>query len=101
MVRELQAKDPFIFGSQGGSSRVFSTAEVVYSLGMTIGPLISGLLFEKVGFCVMNIVFGEKSPGLTSISLLMSIAIACVAMASLSFTWLDGKPEPSVSEPEA
>ncbi|BCR90467.1 uncharacterized protein ACHE_60353S [Aspergillus chevalieri] len=82
VVRELQAKDPFIFGSQGGSSRVFSTSEVVYSLGMTIGPLISGLLYEKVGFCLMNIVF----------------AIACVAMASLSFTWLDGRPEPSVSE---
>lgn len=68
VVRELQAKDPLVFGHQGGSSRVFSTTEVVYSLGMTIGPMISGLLFEKVGFHLMNVVFGKYSPDLHSLS---------------------------------
>ncbi|OJJ88496.1 MFS transporter [Aspergillus glaucus CBS 516.65] len=68
VVRELQAKDPLIFGHQSGSSRVFSTAEVVYSLGMTIGPMISGLLFEKVGFHLMNVVFGKYNPDLHSLS---------------------------------
>lgn len=58
VAHEMQAKNPKIFGAQGGNSRVFSTANVGYSLGMVIGPLISGVLFRTVGFDFINI-FGK------------------------------------------
>lgn len=59
VAHELQAKYPKIFGAHGGSSRVFSIAEVGYSLGMVIGPLISGVLYKAVGFYFVS-VFGKS-----------------------------------------
>lgn len=55
VAHEMQAKYPKIFGDHGGSSRVFSIADVGYSLGMVIGPLISGVLYRAVGFDFINI----------------------------------------------
>lgn len=57
VARDMQAKYPHVFGENGGSSRVFSMTEVSYSLGMMLGPLLSGILFETVGFSLMAIVF--------------------------------------------
>ena len=58
VARELQNEHPLIFGEHGGSSRVFSMTEVIYSLGMMLGPLLSGILFETIGFHLMTVVFG-------------------------------------------
>jgi MFS family permease len=58
VARDMQAKYPHVFGKHGGSSRVFSMTEVAYSLGMMLGPLLSGILFETIGFSLMAIVFG-------------------------------------------
>ncbi|KAJ5904773.1 uncharacterized protein N7473_001689 [Penicillium subrubescens] len=81
VVRDKQAQDPYIFGPHGGSSRVFSMIDVACSLGMMVGPLVSSLLLETVGFYYMNIVF----------------AMTCLAMAGISFIWFDGKPIPLAS----
>ena len=58
VARDMQATSPHVFGEHGGSSRVFSMTEVAYSLGMMLGPLLSGILFETIGFYLMTIVFG-------------------------------------------
>ncbi|KAJ5431504.1 Major facilitator superfamily domain general substrate transporter [Penicillium cf. griseofulvum] len=43
-----------IFGSEGGLARVFAMMEVAASIGMTIGPLVGGLLTELFGYDYMN-----------------------------------------------
>lgn len=59
MVRELQAKDPNIFGPNGGTSRVYSMIDIAFSVGTMLGPLISGGLVEKVGYFWMNLALGK------------------------------------------
>lgn len=53
-VKAHQEKTPGIFGSEGGLSRVFSMMEVAASLGMTIGPIVSGVLKENLGYTYMS-----------------------------------------------
>ncbi|KAE8164132.1 major facilitator superfamily domain-containing protein [Aspergillus tamarii] len=57
-TKDMEAKDPKIFGEFGGSSRVFSLTEVAFSLGSMLGPLISGTLSETAGYYYMNLVMG-------------------------------------------
>ena len=58
-MNEVQAKDHEIFGYHGGSNSVFALQDIVLSLGLMIGPLITGLLSEAVGYYWMNFTFGE------------------------------------------
>jgi MFS family permease len=55
----MQVKDPFVFGPHGGLSRVFSMLEVAFSLGLMLGPLISGTLTEAFGYYSMNCTLSE------------------------------------------
>ncbi|KHN93745.1 Major facilitator superfamily domain, general substrate transporter [Metarhizium album ARSEF 1941] len=59
VVHDMQTKNPRVFGDYGGSSRVFSMTEISFSLGMMVGPLLSGLLSEAVGYYYMNLTLGE------------------------------------------
>ncbi|KAJ5813806.1 Tetracycline resistance protein TetA/multidrug resistance protein MdtG [Penicillium pulvis] len=54
IVKAHQEKSPGIFGPEGGLSRVFSMTDVATSLGMAIGPVVSGSLKELVGYTYMN-----------------------------------------------
>lgn len=88
----MQAKYPLIFGEHGGSSRVFSMTEVAYSLGMMLGPLLSGILFEAIGFYLMSVVFGTcYHLQHTEYIGLIALAAMCIILAILSFIWLDGR----------
>ncbi|KAL4879263.1 putative MFS transporter [Aspergillus karnatakaensis] len=58
VVREYQDNRPGIFGPAGGLSRILSLTDAAASLGLTIGPIVSGALVELVGYTAMNIVFG-------------------------------------------
>ncbi|KAI9930663.1 hypothetical protein MW887_011418 [Aspergillus wentii] len=75
--KEMQTKNPQIFGPHGGHSRVFSMVEVAFSTGTMAGPLIAGPLSENVGFYYMTITF------------------ACLAavLAVLSLSYMDGPPK--------
>ncbi|KAJ5423224.1 Major facilitator superfamily domain general substrate transporter [Penicillium cf. griseofulvum] len=53
-VKTYQERTPGIFGSEGGLARVFAMMEVAASIGMTIGPLVGGLLTELFGYDYMN-----------------------------------------------
>ena len=58
VVKELQDKDPNIFGS-GGTSRVYCILDIAYGVGMMLGPLICGGLAEAVGYLWMNLILGK------------------------------------------
>ncbi|KAJ5520330.1 hypothetical protein N7463_000783 [Penicillium fimorum] len=75
VARDMETKHPHVFGGRGGSSRVFSMTEVAYSLGMMLGPLLSGILVETIGFYLMTVV----------------LATMCTILAILSLIWLDGR----------
>jgi len=53
VMNDLQAEKPSIFGPHGGSSRIFSIAEVAFNIGTMLGPLLSGALVEAFGFSRM------------------------------------------------
>ncbi|KAF3481805.1 uncharacterized protein GIQ15_04564 [Arthroderma uncinatum] len=55
VVNDMQSKNPNIFGAHGGNSRVSSMMEVAFSLGMMVGPLLSGSLTELVGYYYMSV----------------------------------------------
>ncbi|KAJ5555175.1 Tetracycline resistance protein TetA/multidrug resistance protein MdtG [Penicillium sp. DV-2018c] len=78
VVKDLEADDPIVFESSRSNLRVFSMTEVAYSLGMMIGPLLTGSLFETVGFFYMTV----------------ALATLCFIQAALSWFYLDVSPPP-------
>jgi hypothetical protein len=54
------ARNPTIFGPNGGFSRAFSMSDVATTLAMMMGPIIAGSLHETVGYYNMNVIFGEN-----------------------------------------
>lgn len=56
----MHAQDPDVFSVDVGNLRGFSLTEMTYSLGMMLGPLITGLLFEGIGFFYMSVIMGES-----------------------------------------
>jgi hypothetical protein len=55
----MEARDPRVFEANRSNLRVFTMTEVNFSLGMMLGPLLTGSLFETVGFLYMTVVLGE------------------------------------------
>jgi MFS family permease len=58
VIKDMESKNPKVFGEHGGSSRVFSMVEVAFSLGCMLGPLLSGSLSEAIGYYYMNVTLG-------------------------------------------
>lgn len=56
----MEAKDAHLFEANRSNLRVFSMTEVGFSLGMMFGPLLTGSLFEAVGFFYMTVALGES-----------------------------------------
>lgn len=76
----MEAKDPKIFGEFGGSSRVSSLAEVAFSLGSMLGPLISGTLSETVGYFYMNLVMGKRISCLVPWDCLLTVLSGAICL---------------------
>lgn len=55
----MEAKDPHVFEANKSNLRVFSMTEVGYGLGMMFGPLLTGSIFEGVGFFWMTVALGK------------------------------------------
>ncbi|KAJ5306192.1 hypothetical protein PENANT_c024G10199 [Penicillium antarcticum] len=85
VVKDMEAKDPHMFEANRSNLRVFSMTEVGYSIGMMIGPLLSGSLVEGVGFFFMTV----------------ALAAICLVQAWASWRWLDAKSPTHVSEASA
>lgn len=54
VVEEFETKFPGIFGPHGGNSRAVSIANMSWTLGIFIGPIISGTITDKIGYFEMN-----------------------------------------------
>jgi hypothetical protein len=60
VVKDWEAKDPHLFELNKSNLRVFSVTETIFSLGGMLGPLLTGSLFETVGFFYMTMVLGKS-----------------------------------------
>ncbi|KAJ5408415.1 hypothetical protein N7509_002298 [Penicillium cosmopolitanum] len=62
VVKDWQAKDPHLFNLNKSNLRVFSVTETIFSLGGMLGPLLTGSLFEKLGFFLHDRSTGCRLP---------------------------------------
>lgn len=60
VMNEFQAKDNAVFGRHDGSNRVFALQDIALSLGLMVGPFLSGTLSQAVGYYWMSVAFGER-----------------------------------------
>ena len=65
------------FGANGPYAQLYGINSMVFSAGLTIGPLISGSLKDSVGYGNMNLV----------------VAALCLLTAILSFIYIGGPPK--------
>lgn len=69
--------NPDFFGEQGPYAQLYGINSMVFSLGLTLGPLISGGLKDSIGYGNMNVV----------------VAMLCLVTAFLSVVFVGGKPK--------
>lgn len=65
-----------LFGENGPYAQLYGLNSMVFSLGLAVGPLVSGGLRAKIGYGNMNLV----------------IAMLCLLTAILAFVFTGGKP---------
>lgn len=76
VVQMYDQANPDLFGANGPYAQLYGINSMVFSAGLTIGPLISGSLKDAIGYGNMNIV----------------IAALCLITAVLSYIYVGGKP---------
>ena len=76
VIQLYDKSNPDFFGNNGPYAQLYGMNSMVFSLGLTVGPLISGSLKDAIGYGNMNVV----------------IAVLCMITAILSFIYVGGKP---------
>ena len=76
VVQKYHKANPDFFGKNGPYAQLYSFNSLVFSAGLTIGPLLSGALRNAIGYGNMNAVVAVMS-GITAV---------------LSFVFIGGKP---------
>lgn len=76
IVKRYHQANPGFFGEQGPYAQLYALSSMAFSLGMTIGPILSGLAKQRLGYGNMNAV----------------LAGVCLFTATLSFVYIGGKP---------
>ena len=76
IVQLYDKANPNYFGHQGPYAQLYGINSMVFSLGLTVGPVVSGSLKDAIGYGNMNLV----------------IAALCLVIAILSFIYIGGKP---------
>ena len=77
VVRNYDKANPGFFGAHGPYATLYAINSMVFSAGLTLGPLLSGSLRDAIGYGNMNAV----------------IAVLCLATSTLSFVYIGGKPK--------
>ncbi|KAL8750534.1 MAG: hypothetical protein Q9199_007004 [Rusavskia elegans] len=77
VVSQYDKANPQFFGEQGPYAQLYAFNSMVFSLGLTVGPLISGGLRDRIGYGNMNAV----------------IAMLCLITTLLSIVYIGGKPK--------
>ena len=76
VVGQYDKSNPDLFGPNGPYAQLYGIHSMVFSAGLTVGPLVSGSLKDAIGYGNMNIV----------------VAAVCLLTAVLSFIYVGGKP---------
>lgn len=76
VVQRYDKANPDFFGANGPYATLYAINSMVFSAGLTLGPLLSGSLRDAIGYGNMNAV----------------VAGLCLIAASLSFVNIGGKP---------
>lgn len=76
VVGKYDKSNPDLFGANGPYAQLYGINSMVFSAGLTVGPLIAGSLKDAVGYGNMNLV----------------LAALCLLTAILSFIYVGGKP---------
>ncbi len=76
VVQRYDKANPDFFGANGPYATLYAINSMVFSAGLTLGPLLSGSLRDVIGYGNMNAV----------------VAGLCLISASLSFVYIGGKP---------
>ena len=76
VVQKYDKANPGLFGENGPHAQLYGFNSLVFSAGLTMGPILSGMLRDSIGYGNMNIVIASIS-GVTSI---------------LSFFYIGGPP---------
>ena len=77
VVEKYDKANPDFFGEQGPYAQLYGLNSMVFSFGLTVGPLISGALKDGIGYGNMSLV----------------VAILCLLTAALSFVYIGGLPK--------
>ncbi|KAL9610382.1 MAG: hypothetical protein Q9167_004922 [Letrouitia subvulpina] len=77
VVRLYERANPGLFGANGPYAQLYGIHSMGFSFGLTVGPLISGGLKDRIGYGNMNIV----------------VAACCAMTAFLSYAYIGGKPK--------
>ena len=76
VVGLYEKANPGYFGSNGPYAQLYGINSMVFSAGLTLGPLVSGGLKDTIGYGDMNAV----------------VAALCAVTAGLSFVFVGGRP---------
>lgn len=76
VVQRYHKTNPEFFGTNGPYAQLYGMNSMVFSAGLTLGPLVSGSLKDKVGYGNMNLV----------------LAAVCLVASVLSFIYVGEKP---------
>ena len=76
VVQRYHKANPTFFGHQGPYAQLYGLNSMIFSAGLTVGPLASGALKDKIGYGNMNLV----------------LAGVCLIVAILSYIFVGGKP---------
>jgi MFS family permease len=77
VVEQYHKANLDFFGEQGPYAQLYALNSLVYSLGMTVGPLFSGILKDSIGYGNANLV----------------LASICLVTSVLSFIYVGGTPK--------
>ncbi|KAL8725795.1 MAG: hypothetical protein Q9166_007126 [cf. Caloplaca sp. 2 TL-2023] len=77
VVSQYDKANPEFFGEQGPYAQLYGINSMAFSLGLTVGPLVSGALKDRIGYGNMNAV----------------VAALCLTTALLSVVYVGGKPK--------
>ncbi|GME46072.1 membrane transporter protein [Neofusicoccum parvum] len=72
IVKKFHERNPDFFGADGPYAQLYGLSSMVFSAGLTIGPLVAGGLKTKIGYGDMNAVVAVVS-GLTGVAAFVCI----------------------------
>ena len=77
VVQSYDKANPEFFGVNGPYATLYAINSMVFSAGLTLGPILSGSLKDAIGYGNMNAV----------------VAALCLVTAILSFVYIGGRPK--------